>query len=135
MFDPLLFKCLTPVFLLIPLSWNVLPIPTLPTKILHILEDLGEIQLLSLSTPRSLQLEMITTSLSYDLNSDCVAAPSALLDYKHFCSYHILLIFVIFYRTQKSVLHINDVQCECSFQGKKKKMVQVNRNKLLVISI
>lgn len=78
------------------------PILTLPTQILHTLQEPGEIQLHALSIPWSLQLEMIvaSSSLSYDLNSDsCVAALAALLDYKLFCSYHILLIFVIFYRT------------------------------------
>lgn len=54
---------------------------SLPIKILYILQNLAEIHL-SLSTPRALQLKTIIASVSYDLNSDCVAASSALLDYK-----------------------------------------------------
>lgn len=51
------------------------PIRTLPTQILHTLQEAAEIQLRALNIPWSLQLEMIvaSSSLSYDLNSDSLS--------------------------------------------------------------
>lgn len=54
------------------------PIRTLPTQILHMLQEAAEIQLRALNIPWSLQLEMIvaSSSLSYDLNSDSLCSYS-----------------------------------------------------------